>query len=120
VPGGIVDIAGALPASQRRCEPPALLKARRTPRKTRVTRFVTIQHNHQKDLDADFRRHDEPGNGLSGCVIPAKAGAFRYPVLENGNSPYVLNSYRVFNFASLASLRFAFSCFFDDISGASL
>jgi hypothetical protein len=39
-----------------------------------VSFFVTIQHNHHKDLDADFRRHDEPGNGLSGCVIPAKAG----------------------------------------------
>jgi hypothetical protein len=43
---------------------------------------VTIQHNPQKDLDADFRRHDEPGNGLSGCVIPAEAGiqCWRMPI----------------------------------------
>jgi hypothetical protein len=25
---------------------------------------VTIQQNHKKDLDADFRRHDKPGYGL--------------------------------------------------------
>jgi len=43
-------------------------------------------HDHSPALDSGFRRNDVSYYALFKSVIPAKAGAFGYPVLMSGIS----------------------------------
>jgi hypothetical protein len=43
-------------------------------------------HDHSPALDSGFRRNDVSYYAVFNSAIPAKAGAFRYPVLMSGMS----------------------------------
>jgi hypothetical protein len=43
-------------------------------------------HDHSPELDSGFRRNDVSCHAVFESVMPAKAGAFRYPGLFSGSA----------------------------------